>query len=96
MRLGRGPQSSDEQIQTVLVLGQQGSRRLVVLPQDEVHQLDLGPQQGRGVGAALFQEPIENRKQGGQDGLRAGQLLEVVSCLFSFSHTGAFLLLPGR
>lgn len=70
MLLGRGPQSSDEQIQTVLVLSQQGGRRLVVLPQDELHQLGLGPQQGGGVGAALLQEAIQNRKQAGQDGLR--------------------------
>ena len=70
MLLGRGPQSSDEQIQTVLVLSQQGGRRLVVLPQDELHQLGLGPQQGGGVGAALLQEAIQNRKQAGQDRLR--------------------------
>lgn len=72
VRLGRRPQSSDEQIQTVLVLGQQRGRGLVVLPQDELHQLGLCPQQGRGVGAAVFQEPVQDRKQGRQDGLRGG------------------------
>lgn len=71
MLLGGGSQSSDEQIDTVLVLGQQGGRRLIVLPQDQMHELGLGAQQGGGVRAALLQEAIQDRKQGCQDGLRA-------------------------
>jgi len=64
------PQSSEEQVHAVLVLGQQGSRRLVVLPQDQLQKLGLGPQQGRGVRAGLLQEPVQDGKQGGEDGLR--------------------------
>lgn len=75
--LGRGPQSSDKQIHTVFVLGQQGGRRLVVLPQDEVHELGLGPQQGGGVWAALLQEAIQDRKQSSQDGLRGEEEIRV-------------------
>lgn len=68
-RGGRGLQSSDEQIQTVLVLSQQRGRGLVVFPQDELHQLGLGPQQGGRVRAAL-QEPIQDGKEGRQDRLK--------------------------
>lgn len=55
MLLGGDPQSSDEQIQTVLVLGQQRGRSFVVLAQDEQHELSLGSQQVGGVWAALLQ-----------------------------------------
>lgn len=73
MWLGGGLQSSDEQIQTVLVLSQQGGGHLVVLPQDEPGEQGLGAQRRGGVGAALLQEPVEGGEQGGQDGLVGGE-----------------------
>lgn len=65
-------QSSEEQVQAVLVFGQQGRRRLVVLPQDELQELRLGLQQGGRVGAGL-QEAVEDRKQAGELRLRGGR-----------------------
>lgn len=62
--LGGDPQSSDEQIQTVLVLGQQRGRSLVVLAQDEEHEPGLVPQQAVSVWAALLQQTLQERKQG--------------------------------
>ena len=63
------PQRSEQQLQTVAVRRQQGRRRLLVLLQQEVQQLALGPQQGRGVGARLLQEPLQQGQQRGEDGL---------------------------
>lgn len=60
--LGGAPQSPDEQIQTVLVLGQQGGRSLVVLAQDEEHELGLRSQQVGGVWAALLQQTLQEGK----------------------------------
>lgn len=62
MLLGGAPQSSDEQIQTVLVLGQQRGRSFVVLAQDEEYELGLGSQQIGGVWAALLQQTLQERK----------------------------------
>lgn len=60
--LGGVSQSSDEQIQTVLVLGQQRGRSLIVLAQDEQHELGFVSQQVGCVWAALLQQTLQERK----------------------------------
>lgn len=60
--LGGVSQSSDEQIQTVLILGQQRRRSLVVLAEDEEHELGFISQQVGSVWAALLQKPLQERK----------------------------------
>lgn len=60
--LGGVSQSSDEQIQAVLVLGQQRGRSLVVLAQDEERELGLISQQVGCVWAALRQQTLQERK----------------------------------
>lgn len=94
--LGRGPQSSDEQIQTILVLGQQGGRSLVILPQDQVHELGLSSQQGGGIRAALLQEAIQDRKQGRQGGLRGKDPSEGAVSSNWFQPAAMFLPSPVR
>lgn len=67
-------QSSNKQIHAVLVLCQQGRRRLIELPQHEPKKLGFGLQQGRRVGSGLCQERLQNRKQGGEDGLEEREI----------------------
>lgn len=61
-RLSGAAHNSDEQIQALLVLGQQGGRRLVVLPKEQANEPGLRPQQGGAVWATPLQEAIQERK----------------------------------
>lgn len=58
-RLGGATQNSDEHIQALLVLGQQGGRCLVVLPQEQADKPGFRPLQGGTVWVTLLEEAVQ-------------------------------------